>query len=167
MTLDSKTFSPPQTELCYYKAVTPVSFPQPLVITNPLCISMNLLALDSSCLEYIHIDILFFFFFLATLGLWCCTWAFSSCGKRGLLSSSGAWGSLCRGSSCGTWVLGNMGFSSGACAQQVWVGAPGHRISHCSTWAQLPRGIILDQGSNSCPMHHKVGSSPLTTREAP
>ena len=28
---------------------------------------------------------LFFFLFLAVLGLRCCTWAFSSCGQRGLL----------------------------------------------------------------------------------
>ena len=29
--------------------------------------------------------LIFFFFFLATLGLRCCTQAFSTCGKRGLL----------------------------------------------------------------------------------
>ena len=30
-------------------------------------------------------DFLFFFFFLAALGLRCCAWAFSSCSERGLL----------------------------------------------------------------------------------
>ena len=34
---------------------------------------------------YILIYILLYFFFLAVLGLHCCTWAFSSCGKQGLL----------------------------------------------------------------------------------
>ena len=29
--------------------------------------------------------LIFFFFFLAVLGLHCCVWAFSSCGERGLL----------------------------------------------------------------------------------
>ena len=28
---------------------------------------------------------IFFFFFLAALGLRCCAWAFSSCGEQGLL----------------------------------------------------------------------------------
>ena len=35
---------------------------------------------------YIYIYIFFFFnLFKAVLGLCCCTWAFSSCGERGLL----------------------------------------------------------------------------------
>ena len=41
-----------------------------------------------------------FYLFLAELGLCCDTWAFSSCGEKGLLSSCGAWASHCRGSSC-------------------------------------------------------------------
>ena len=36
----------------------------------------------NDCVIYMNI---FFFFFLATLGLRCCAWAFSSCGERGLL----------------------------------------------------------------------------------
>ena len=35
--------------------------------------------LKSFCLIYL------FYLFLAALGLRCCTWAFSSCGERGLL----------------------------------------------------------------------------------
>ena len=31
------------------------------------------------------LHLLCFFFFLAALGLHCCTWAFSSCGEQGLL----------------------------------------------------------------------------------
>ena len=30
-------------------------------------------------------SLFFIYLFLAALGLCCCTWAFSSCGKRGLL----------------------------------------------------------------------------------
>ena len=42
------------------------------------------------CLETIFVFLFcrmdfFFFFFLAALGLRCCTWGFSSCGERGLL----------------------------------------------------------------------------------
>ena len=41
------------------------------------------------CLFFIFIIIfkinLFIYLFLAALGLHCCTWAFSSCGERGLL----------------------------------------------------------------------------------
>ena len=40
---------------------------------------------------YIYIYIYIYkFFFLAVLGLRCCSWAFSSCGERGLLSSCSA-----------------------------------------------------------------------------
>ena len=35
-----------------------------------------------------------YLFILAVLGLHCCTWVFSSCGRRGLLLSSGVWASL-------------------------------------------------------------------------
>ena len=34
---------------------------------------------------YVQETFFFFYIFLAVLGLCCCTWAFSSCGKRGLL----------------------------------------------------------------------------------
>ena len=39
-------------------------------------------------------------YFLAVLGLHCCTQAFSSCRERGLLSSCGAWASHRGGFSC-------------------------------------------------------------------
>ena len=35
--------------------------------------------------KYIGIKDILLFFILAALGLHCCTWAFSSCGERGLL----------------------------------------------------------------------------------
>ena len=44
--------------------------------------------------------------FLAVLGLCCCTWALSSGGKYGPLSSGGAWGSHLSGFSCEERALG-------------------------------------------------------------
>ena len=38
--------------------------------------------------------------FLAALGLCCCLWTFSSCGKQGLLSTWGVQASCCGGLSC-------------------------------------------------------------------
>ena len=57
-------------------------------------------------------------FFLAALGLHCCTQVFSSCGKQGLLSSCGAQASHCNGVSCRrAGALGHADFSS--CASQA------------------------------------------------
>ena len=50
------------------------------------------------------LELLFFFnfyLFLTVLGIHCCTQAFSSCSKRGLLSSSGVQASHCGGIPCG------------------------------------------------------------------
>ena len=56
---------------------------------------------------------LFVGFFLAVLGLHCCTWVFSSCGEQELLSRCSAWASLCSGfSCCGAQAPGCTGFSS-------------------------------------------------------
>ena len=44
--------------------------------------------------------------FVFVLGLCCCTWAFSSCGEWGLLSSCGVWASCCSGFSCRAQALG-------------------------------------------------------------
>ena len=60
---------------------------------------------------------------MAALGLRCCTWAFSSCGERGLLFVAVrrlliAVASLC----CTAWALERAGFSScGTRAQQLWL----------------------------------------------
>ena len=43
---------------------------------------------------------LLIYLFLSAMGLHCCVWAFSSCGKRGLLSSCSMWTSHCYGFSC-------------------------------------------------------------------
>ena len=100
-------------------------------------------------------------FCLAALGLSCGTWdLWPSLWHMG----SGAWDSLCGGSSCGTQALGNMGFSgSGACAQQVWVGTPGHRLSHCSTWARLPHGLWSHHGLGIKLLSHALQGGLLTT----
>ena len=41
--------------------------------------------LQAECLLFFNIYLFLINFFLAALGLCCCAWAFSSCGKRGLL----------------------------------------------------------------------------------
>ena len=51
---------------------------------------------------------------MASLGLRCCVWAFSSCGEQGLLSSCSVPASHGGGSSCcGAWALGRVSFSCG------------------------------------------------------
>ena len=83
-------------------------------------------------LEYQSREIFFFpfFLFLAVLSLHCCTWAFSSCSERGLLSSWGAWALI-------------------AVASLV----AEHRLS-----CPVACGIFLDQGSNPCLPHWQVDS---------
>ena len=76
----------------------------------------------------------YYFYFLAVLGLRCCTWAFSSCGERGfslwwllLLGSTGSspTGFTC----CFTWT--------GSCSSWVLE----HRLSSSGTWAWLLHGM--------------------------
>ena len=96
-------------------------------------------------------DFLFFFFLkkiylfysLAVLGLCYCTQTFYSCGKRGLLSSCGAWAFQCKGLSC-CWAQALRHVGSGVVA---------HKLS-CST----AYGIFLDEGSNWCAFHCKADS---------
>ena len=97
---------------------------------------------------HIHSLFLAFFFFLAALGLCCCTWAFSSCGKRGLLfivvhgllimvaccraRALGTQASVVAAhglNGCGTWALEHAGFSS--CGSQ----ALEFRLTSCGTRA--------------------------------
>ena len=62
---------------------------------------------------------------LAMLGLCCCTWAFSICGKWGPLSSCGVQASYCHGfSCCKARTVGQAGFSS------------------CDTWAQQLKLLV-------------------------
>ena len=84
----------------------------------------------------------FVYFLLVVLGLHCCTQAFSSCRKRGLLSSWDAQASLYCGFSCGeAWALD-------AQAQQLW----------CTGLVAQTCGIFSEQGSNLCPLQWQVDS---------
>ena len=80
--------------------------------------------------EFVYFSKLYIFFklftylFLAALSLHCSPWAFSGCGKRGLLSGSSAQASLCVGFSCRR-------------AQSP----EGTGFSSCSTQAQLPQSM--------------------------
>ena len=70
-----------------------------------------------------HFFLSFFFFkfiylFLAALGLHCCSWAFPSYSKWGLLSICSTWTFHCSGFSCyGARALGHPGYSS--CSTQA------------------------------------------------
>ena len=101
---------------------------------------------------------LFIYLFLAALGLRCCTRAFSSCGKRGLLFVAVRGlpivvASLC----CGARALGVQasvvvarGLSScGSRALELRLSSVAHRLS-CSA----ARGIFLDP----CPLHWQEDS---------
>ena len=81
-------------------------------------------------LHFLKKFIYFIYLFLAALGLHCCVWAFSSCGKQELLfvavhglllavasvvMEHGLMGSRCAGfSSCGSWDLEHRLSSCGA-----------------------------------------------------
>ena len=79
----------------------------------------------------------FIYLFLAALGLRCCTWAFCSCGERGLLfivvcELLIAVASLC----CGAWALGaqaSVAVAHGLSNCGWW--ALEHRLSSCGAWA--------------------------------
>ena len=90
---------------------------------------------------YVFQDV-FICFLLAMLGLCCCTWAFSSCGK---------WGS----------------FSSGSASFSLWwlllLQSTGFRhvdFDSCDTWASLLRDRwgLPDPGVNLHPLHWQVDS---------
>ena len=95
---------------------------------------------------------LFIYSFLAVLGLCCYTWAFSGCSKWGLLSSRGARASHCGGvSCCGAQAPGHIGSVVAA-----------HRLSCPVACETFP-----DQGSNPCPLHWQVDSSPVSHQGSP
>ena len=102
-------------------------------------------------------SILFFFFlinlfiyFLAVLGLHCCAWAFSSCGKQGLLFVAVrglliAVVSLC----CGAQALG---------MRAAVVVARGLSSVARGLSCSAACGIFPDQGLNPCPLHWQADS---------
>ena len=72
----------------------------------------------------------------------------------GATLSCGMQASHCGGFSCRAQSLGFVGFSScGSWALEYWLVVVVHGLS-CSA----ARGIVLDQGSNLCPLHWQVGS---------
>ena len=79
----------------------------------------------------------FIYLFLAALGLRCCLWAFSSCGKRGATHRCGARASHCGGFLCcrarvlGMQVSVVVACGLGSC--ESW--ALEHRLSSCDAWA--------------------------------
>ena len=106
--------------------------------------------LGSFQLLFIFYKIYLFYFWL--LSLYFCAWAFSSCGKWGLLSSCDAWASHCDGPSCcEAWALG--------VRASVVVA---HGLS-CS----MVCGIFPDQGLNLCPLHWQADSQPLDHQRSP
>ena len=78
-----------------------------------------------------------YLFISAVVWLCCCTQAFSSCGKWGLLSGWGARGSLCSGFSCcragklDAWASAVAVYGLRSCGS--W--ALEHRLGNCDTWA--------------------------------
>ena len=91
-------------------------------------------------------------YFLVALDLCRCARAFSSCSEWGLLSSYGAKVSHCGGfSCCGPWALEHKGS-----VDMAW------GLS-CPTAV----GILLDQGSNWCPLHWQTDSQPLDQQGSP
>ena len=81
-------------------------------------------------------------FVLATLGLCCYAWVFSSFGKQGLPSSGSVWVSRGGGFSC-----------CGAQALGVWVSiVVVHGLS-----CPVACGVLPGQGLNPCPLHWQAG----------
>ena len=93
-----------------------------------------------------------FIYLLAVLGLRFCARAFSSCGKRGPLSSS-----RCAGLSL-SWPLLLRSTGSRRAGSAVVAHGPS-----CSAAC----GILPDQGSNPCALHWQADSQPLRHQGSP
>ena len=96
------------------------------------------------CTLHFIFYILFIYWFTVILGLPCCTQAFSSCGKQGLLSSCSMWASHCDGFSLlhSTNSRSEDFSSCGLSAQQLWrtsLAAPRHAESSLPRdWTHVP-----------------------------
>ena len=129
---------------------------------------------------FIYFYFIYLLLFLAALGLCCCAWPFSSCGKRGLLFIA-----VC-GLLSSWWLLllqstgsRHEGFGScGTRAQQLWhtgsvIVAHGlsscgsraleHRLSSCGARAQLLRSMWDLPGPGLKPMSPALAGGFLTT----
>ena len=110
---------------------------------------------------------LFIYLFIAVLGLRCCTWAFSSCGERGLLYSSrcSARASHCRGfSCCKAWALGKRASVVAPCGlRRCGSWALERRLSSCDARAWLLCGMWDLPGPGLKPVSPALAGRFLTT----
>ena len=113
-------------------------------------------------LGFFFLRLIDLFYFLAVVGLHCCTWAFSSCSARllivvsSLLVEHGLQGRQASG--VAVWVLGS--YCSRALEPGLVVVA--HGLS-CS----VACGIFPDQGAHPCLLCWQVGSLPLSHQAGP
>ena len=116
------------------------------------------------CFFNLFYFIFYFILFLAVLGLHCRARALSSCGERGLLSAAVRRPLIAAASPIAEHGL------QGARASVVVARGPqstgsvavAHRL-RCSAAC----GILLDQGSNPCPLHWQADSQPLRHQGRP
>ena len=100
---------------------------------------------------------IFIYLFLAVLGLCFCAWAFSSCGKQGLLSGCCVLASHCSVFCCRIQVLGAWTSVVVAC----WLQSVGSVVVEQRLSCPAACGIFPDQGLNQCPLHCKMDSELL------
>ena len=93
---------------------------------------------------------IFLFYVLAVLGLLCCSWSFSSCGKWGLLFVAVHGLLFAVASLVAEHELQACGF------QQLW--HTGSVVVACGLSCSTACGIFLDQGQNLCPLCWQVDS---------
>ena len=121
--------------------------------------------------SFISYFYLFIYLFLAALGLCCCTRAFSSCGKRGLLFVA-VHGLLIVVAS----IVAEHGLQAHG-LQQFWhvdsvvvarglQGAGSVVVAH-GLRSSMACGIFSDQGLNLCPLHQQGDSQPLHHQVSP
>ena len=130
---------------------------------------------SSLCYTQDLVVYLFFFnliyLFLAALGLRCCVWAFSTCGKQRLLFAV----------VCGLLIaVASLVVEHGLQArglQQLWHAGSvvvAHRLQSTGSVVVVHRlscsaacGIFPEQGLNPCPLHWQVDSQPLHHQGSP
>ena len=118
---------------------------------------------SSVSLWFIFYNFLKIYLFLAALGLRCYTQAFSSCGERGLLFIvvhrrpliTVAY--LCRGArALGGWASVVVALGSAVVVRGLW--STGSVVVAHGPSCSVARGILLDEGSNLCPLHRQADS---------
>ena len=101
------------------------------------------------------------YLFLAVLGLRCCTRAFSSCGKRGLLFVVVRGFLIAVASRCGAQALGvraSVVVARGLSSVARGLQSAGSVVVAHGLSCSVPCGIFPDQGSNPCPLHWQADS---------